>query len=110
MATITIFVNNKDKLELDDNGHSRESKGGNVIWHKGKGVDSIISVTRAEELKSPAPTGAFKTTEEFWGDNPPVKIGEIFKGTISENAESDSIWDYDIVTDVGSIDPRIQVI
>ena len=100
MANITITKTN-GVLSLSDNGHTNEGKSGNVIWHPGSGVGSITSVT----IKSGSPN----TTEEMWGDNLPVLTGVNFKGTISANAVTGWKWDYNIETDVGSIDPRIQV-
>ena len=100
MANITITKTN-GVLSLSDNGHTNEGKSGNVIWHPGRGVGSLRSIT----IKSDSPN----TTEELWGDKPPAPKGVNFKGTISANAEVGWAWDYDIVTDVGSIDPRIQV-
>ena len=97
MATITISLVD-GVLSLDDGGHTNASKSEVIIWHPGTGVHSVTAVT----MKSTSPN----TTADFWSE-PPAQTGVNYKGKISDTASGD--WDYSITTNVGSIDPRIQV-
>ena len=111
--TITI-TKTPGQLSLNDNGHTFQGKSGNVIWHPGKGVGSIISVKEKSGSQNTTAQNTtegieMKTTVEFWSV-PPAQNGVNFHGKISDNAVEGWAWDYDIVTDAGSIDPRIQVI
>ena len=97
MATITISLVD-GVLSLDDGGHTNASKSEVIIWHPGTGVNSVTAVT----VKSTST----KTTADFWSE-PPAANGVNYKGKISSTASGD--WIYKITTDVGSIDPIIQV-
>jgi hypothetical protein len=97
MKNISISFKN-GTFTLSDNGHTNASQSEIIHWHPGAGVHEVTDVS--------AKSTSHTTTEEFW-DEPPAPNGVNFKGRISGSASG--VWIYKISTDVGSVDPRIQV-
>jgi hypothetical protein len=89
------------KLTLSDKGVTNASRSEVIHWKPGEGVHAVTGI----EVKPYPPS-----TPNFWNETP-VKNGVNFKGKIGEpdGAGSLSEWNYTIYTDVGSIDPKIQV-
>jgi len=98
MATITISLVN-GVLTLSDNGNTNASKSEVIIWHPGTGVQAVTGITVKPSPPNPA------STPDFWKEAP-APNGVNYKGKIGDK---DGDWYYTITTDVGIIDPRIQV-
>jgi len=98
MATITISLVD-GVLTLSDKGNTVASKSEVIHWQPGHGVHSVTGI----EVKPSPPNPP--STPNFW-DKSPAQNGVNFKGTL---AKVEGEWNYTIHTNVGSIDPRIQV-